>query len=429
MQDAAMPVFLPSGEICSPLPVEDSAWSDCLRDLKRTLEGGCLYLLGRGRCFCVRDPAKVPGDVSDEACERAFSELVKVIGFELHVQAMGLTTDVTASGACWHPSCVKPARHDGPCVDGFLRRQPLPEGCVAPLEPEVLEGLVRRVAANVSVIPGMEAVMKHSLPPALWQPSFIVCIGNGQIRVLTLAFVGDPICGDRPSSKSTPFVLRLVTDNLVPAPTDSRSPGVSYYCVRNALAGAETVALHLADLAEELFTASATGDWTSLTKAEMKLPLASSISSFPAPRVFITHPEGTETPRCQVGTRNISVSRARRKSRLELPCSPSPSHHVQPTVSVLADGLSVKAVTSAWSNMTSAKLGMLVSHARSQSPGWARAVASATVSQQCGVSSVNCKATPAAQPQVVDRAARVRERIHRNQARASSREHSMIERR
>jgi len=358
MQDAATPVFLPNGEIDVPMPVGDSAWSDCLRDLKRTVEGSCLYVLSRGRCFSVCDPAKKPRDVSDKAGETAFNELVKIIGFEMQAQAMGLTTDATASGSCWHPSCVKPARHSGPCVDGFLRKQPLPEGCAEPLGPEILEGLVRRVAANISVIPGMEAVMRHSLPPALWQPSFIICIGSGQVRVLTLAFVGDPICGDKPTSKFTPFVLRLVTDGLVPATTDSHSPSHSHYCVRHALTGAETAAMHLADLAEELFTASATDDWTSITKVEMNMPPEFSINSSPAPQILIIPPEDGETPQSQAGTKRIR--------------SPSPSPlYVQHAVSALADGLSAKAAASTWS-VTGKKLGVLVAQARDHSPGWLR---------------------------------------------------------
>lgn len=31
------------------LPVGNSAWSDCMRDLKRTLKGGPLYVFGLGR--------------------------------------------------------------------------------------------------------------------------------------------------------------------------------------------------------------------------------------------------------------------------------------------------------------------------------------------------------------------------------------------
>eukprot|EP00419_Tripos_fusus_P082858 CAMPEP_0172934624 /NCGR_PEP_ID=MMETSP1075-20121228/221106_1 /TAXON_ID=2916 /ORGANISM="Ceratium fusus, Strain PA161109" /LENGTH=404 /DNA_ID=CAMNT_0013795979 /DNA_START=189 /DNA_END=1404 /DNA_ORIENTATION=- len=404
----------------------------------------------------------MPGDVTDKACELVFDELIKIIGFEMQAQAMGLKTDATASGACWHPSCVKPARHDGPCVDGFLRRQPLPEGCAEPMEPELLEGLVRRVAASISVIPGMEVVMKNSLSPALWQPSFIICIGSGQVRVLTLAFVGDPVSGDRPSSKSTPFVLRLVTPDLVPAPADSHSPGPTQYCIRNALVGAETVAMQLADLAEELFTASAAGDWTSITKGEVNLPSARSISATPKPQICVSPPETRGPPQPQVGRACTSGSPTRRPSRLAQPRSPSPgptpdqalvSRTVQPTVSVLADGFSVKAITSAWNNkqagssatvsvladgfsvkaitsawnnITSRKLGKLVAQARTHSPGWAHAKASASVSQHHHrQSSVKRRATVSAfesspaQPQVMDRAARVRERINRSQARPS----------
>jgi len=426
MQDAAMSAFLPSGQICVPLPDGDSAWSESLRDLKRTVEGGCLFVIGRGRCSGVRDPAKVPGDVSDKACQLAFDDLVKIIGFELQVQAMGLGTDATAAGACWHPSCVKPARHDGPCVDAFLRRQPLPEGCAEPLEPELLEGLVRRVAASISVIPGMEAVMRHSLSPALWQPSFIICVGSGQVRVLTLAFVGDPVSGDRPSSKSTPFVLRLVTPDLVPAPADAHSPGPTHYCIQNALAGAETVAMQLADLAEELFTASATGEWTSITKVDMNLSPAHSVLS-PAPLIFSTPPETREASQPQVA--DCMSAPATRQSRIPKPRSPSPGptlaqemgpRAAQPAVSVLADGFSVKAITSAWNNIASTKLGRLVTQGRAQSPGWSHAVASASVSQhRHRLSSVNRRATSfessPAHPQVMDRAARVRERIHRSQ--------------
>jgi hypothetical protein len=93
----------------------------------------------------------------------------------------------------------------------------------------------------------------------------------------------------------------------------------------------------------------------------------------------------------------------------------------------LADGLSVKTVSSTWNNMTNTKFGMLVAQARAKSPGWARAMASATVSQHRRTSSVKRGAAPSAQPQVIDRAARVRDRIHRSQVRASSRDHSTRE--
>jgi len=249
------------------------------------------------------------------------------------------------------------------------------------------------------------------------------------------------VSGDRPSSKSTPFVLRLVTPDLVPVPTDSYSAGPVHYCIQKALEGAETVTMQLAELAEELFSASILGDWTSITKAETNLPPAYSIISSPAPQIFIMPPETKEPPQPRVGTARMSASPPGRQSHLTQPRGRSPgpipdqalvTQTIQPTVSVLADGFSVKAVTSAWSNITSTKLGMQVAQARAKSPGWTHAVASVSVSQhRQRQSSVRRRTTESAfetsptQSQVIDRAARVRERIHRSQARAPSRDHSV----
>lgn len=489
----AMPSFLPSGDMHVPQPEGDAAWSECLRDLKRTFEGGSLSVLGRGRRFTVHDPAKELGDVSQKACEQAFDELARIIEFERQAQAMGLPPDVTAAEACWHPGCARPARHEGPCVDGFLRRLELPEGCEAPLTPELLKGLTRRVAASISVVPGMQAVMSHELPPALWQPSFVVCIGSGQVRVLTMAFVGEPVCGDRPSSKSTPYVLRLLTEDLVVKP---ESQGPSRYCVRHALTNAKTMALHLTDLDEELFEAAGNGDWTSITKVAkttppIRLPAASS-GRTPSVGLDRASRMRASLERAQMRpeqNRSDSVSRTP-----PFPVTPPAIQTPPPAVSVLADGLSVKAVTSALNNMANgAKLGMFISRARGQSPGlgllaeppqtsedaagWRKQPSFRSIQQPTGhlrgvlasplrvnppaghlrgvlasppdgkpplhgtasrrpASSIPRKnadsappllpmradSAPLVKPPVMDRAARMRDRIQRNQARASSKD-------
>eukprot|EP00419_Tripos_fusus_P067677 CAMPEP_0172933600 /NCGR_PEP_ID=MMETSP1075-20121228/220589_1 /TAXON_ID=2916 /ORGANISM="Ceratium fusus, Strain PA161109" /LENGTH=563 /DNA_ID=CAMNT_0013794943 /DNA_START=57 /DNA_END=1752 /DNA_ORIENTATION=- len=359
-----MPSFLPSGDMHVPQPTGDAAWSECLRDLKRTCEGGSLSILGRGRRVTVRDPCKELGDVSHKACEQAFDELARIIDFEQQAQAMGLPPEVTAAEACWHPGCVRPARHDGPCVDAFLRRLEMPEGCEKRLTPELLKGLTSRVAASISVVPGMQAVMSHELPPALWQPSFVVCIGSGQVRVLTLAFVGEPVCGDRPSSKSTPFVLRLLTDDLASA----ESQGPSLYCVRHALGYAGTVALHLSDLDTELFTAAETGDWTSITKVAQTRRVADASGRTPSvgPQQSESRSPTSRGQLDRASRMRASLERAQMRPEQRLGAPPSPTsfpttlpadalHSAtsapQPAVSVLADGLSVKAVTSALNNM------------------------------------------------------------------------------
>jgi len=384
MGDATMPSFLPSGDLQVPQPEGDAAWSECLRDLKRTFEGGSLSVLGRGRRFTVHDPAKVLGDVSHKACEEALDELANIIEFERQAQAMGLSPEVTTAGACWHPGCVRPARHEGPCVDGSQRLE-LPEGCEDALTPELLKASTHRVAANICVVPGMQAVMNHELPPALWQPSFVVCVGNGQVRVLTVAFVGEPVCGDRPSSKSTPYVLRLLTDDLVRA----ESQGPSRYCVRHALANAPTMALHLADLDAELFEAAETGDWTSITKvAQTRHPSVSSERTPSAgPQQSLVTPATGESRELGDSASPEPVQMQPAQHRCASPALPSPSPSLQvtlsgsqtppPEVSILADGLSVKAVTSALNNMSNgAKLANMFverakARAKAQSPGQA----------------------------------------------------------
>jgi len=57
--------------------------------------------------------------------------------------------------------------------------------------------------------------MARGLQPNLWQPVFTICIGDGQVRVLTFAFIGHPVTGDRPDRKRTPFCLRIATGDLV----------------------------------------------------------------------------------------------------------------------------------------------------------------------------------------------------------------------
>merc|ERR1719362_1919380 len=208
----------PAGEMNVPEPIGDDAWAECLRDLKRTLSGGGIFVVGSGRRIPVQDTAKDCGDVSQQACELAFADLSRTIGLELQAQAS------------------------------------------SEQEPSALRELTRRVAAYVSVAPGMQAVMKHSMPPALWQPTCAICIGQGQVRVLTLAFVGDPVKGDRPSCKCTPFVLRLLSGDLADA-----KPALARYCVRPALEGVDTIAENLVGLQNELFLAMESGKWTSIS--------------------------------------------------------------------------------------------------------------------------------------------------------------------
>jgi len=290
---------------------------------------------------------------------------------------------------------------------------------------------------------------------------------------LTMAFVGEPVCGDRPSSKSTPYVLRLLTEDLVRA----ESQGPSRYCVRHALANATTMALHLADLDNELFEAAETGDWTSITKvAKTRHPSASSgRPPSVGPQQSLAMPDRASRMRVSLERAQMRPEQHRSASvspapafPVTLPAHAKASQEPPPAVSVLADGLSVKAVTSALNNMANgAKLGMFMARARAQSPGLGllseppqtsedvagcragrnsqrptghlRGVLAspqgrpplhgtgsrrlASIPRKDAVlASQPLPVNPSVKPPVMDRAARMRDRIQRNQARASSKD-------
>jgi len=389
-----------------PPPVGDDAWAECLRDLKRTLEGGGIFVVGRERRTAVDDPAKESGDVTQKACEEAFQELSKRISHELVAQAKGLPPDHTAQGACLTDGCVRPALHDGPCIDGQLTElKSALEECK--LDEKAIEAAMRRMAAYVSVAPGMQAIMKHSLPPSLWQPTFAICVGGGQVRVLTLAFVGEPVSGDRPSCKCTPFVLRLLSGDLA-ATGAPLAP--AQYCVRPAIRGVKTITSHLAALEPELFEAADAGEWASISESAAGASTASSRCPSVTPSTPV-RPGTSVGPKAQTGGEqplHVGDRATRMRATFERAQS-RPAHGRQvigasaeagradprdransgpmllanngrqtpqpertPGVSVLADGLSVRTVAGALNNVaaTTNKIGSLFRRARS--PVWFR---------------------------------------------------------
>ena len=51
------------------------------------------------------------------------------------------------------------------------------------IEATALRRLAEECAVNLSVSPGMQLVVERGLPPVLLQPTFVICIGGGQVRV------------------------------------------------------------------------------------------------------------------------------------------------------------------------------------------------------------------------------------------------------
>lgn len=71
------------------------------------------------------------------------------------------------------------------------------------------------VESNLTVGPAMHFLAFAGLLPRILQPRFVVVLGPGCLRISTLGFVGSPELGDRPTEKRTPYVVRLLTQNLV----------------------------------------------------------------------------------------------------------------------------------------------------------------------------------------------------------------------
>mmetsp|Transcript_21978 Transcript_21978/g.63368 ORF Transcript_21978/g.63368 Transcript_21978/m.63368 type:complete len:418 (+) Transcript_21978:64-1317(+) len=240
----------PAGAVEVPAKALDG-WAECLRDMARVVQGTGVHIASQRTLHVVRPGDQSSGGVCQESCQVSFDHLARAIGEELLVQGRGSLGE----SALWQPSAGAAAKGGpGPQVAGWQ------------LNPAALEELVRQVAVHISVGPGMQVVEQKDLPPALWQPAFVVCIGGGQVRVLTVAFVGDPVIGDRPDRKRTPFLLRLLTSDLVAAVAPAlegmpRPATTVHFSAAGATPGLPLVQDHIAELAEELHRAIEDGDW------------------------------------------------------------------------------------------------------------------------------------------------------------------------
>jgi len=192
----------PTGTIEMPCGSLDSSWAECLRDLTRTLHGNGVYIVGPEQMYPLRAEMMTLGDLSHKTCEAAFGSLTRAVCDELTAQV------ALHSGAAAAPATS---------LRGSLWRQQ--QGGSASnwqLDSLELRELTRRVATHITVGPGMHVVLQQKLSPVLWQPAFVICVSRSQVRVLTFAFIGEPVTGDRPDRKCTPFILRLLTGNLAP---------------------------------------------------------------------------------------------------------------------------------------------------------------------------------------------------------------------
>ena len=85
--------------------------------------------------------------------------------------------------------------------------------------PMKLEELSARLIGNLTVGAAMDALVQMECIPQMFQNKYVILVSAAaqveSVRVLTYGFIGGPESGDRPDMKHTPFMLRLLTENLL----------------------------------------------------------------------------------------------------------------------------------------------------------------------------------------------------------------------
>jgi len=232
------------------------------------MQGGSILVLGRRRLYPIRpreEQDQVVGKVSVESCGAALDALEDAIAQELLEQGFGLTEHGVNTLICRRGTLGVNVDENSPDDDDTPDPEHIQRLKERKIHPGALRKLAEECAVNLSVSPGMQLVVERGLPPVLYQPTFVICVGGGQLRVLTFAFVGAPVTGDRPDRKRTPFSIRLATDDLIPSLRAGTAPSASLrYAAHVVDPAVQTTLDMIVVLEEELFAANEAGDWKKL---------------------------------------------------------------------------------------------------------------------------------------------------------------------
>ncbi|CAL1167322.1 unnamed protein product [Cladocopium goreaui] len=267
----------PEGSVDVDLPSSEAERLECLRDLGRTMQGGSILVLGRRRLYPVRAGADsagaAVGKVCRALCDAALEALQDAIAQELLEQGFGLTEHGVSTLICRRGTLGVNVVTGGLDDDDTPDPEHIQRLKERKIHPAALRTLAEECAVNLSVSPGMQLVVERGLPPVLYQPTFVICVGGGQVRVLTFAFVGAPVTGDRPDRKRTPFSIRLATDDLVPCLRRRSANGANAssklrYAAHVVDPAVQTTLDMIVVLEEELFAANEAGDWKKLAALE-----------------------------------------------------------------------------------------------------------------------------------------------------------------
>lgn len=96
---------------------------------------------------------------------------------------------------------------------------------------------------NLTIGPALDFTIAAGFPPRILHQRFVIVVAERSIRVATLGFVGDPVLGKTPAEQRTPFVARLLTENLLGWKETGVDRGISvHYRVREVAATESTIA-------------------------------------------------------------------------------------------------------------------------------------------------------------------------------------------
>lgn len=98
------------------------------------------------------------------------------------------------------------------------------------------------IVAQLTIGPALDFTISTGLTPRILQPTFVVVVGPESVRVAMLGFVGDLVIGSTPTEQRTPFVARLLTDNLIPRRQEDTSQLNVSYVVRRVTDTETTIA-------------------------------------------------------------------------------------------------------------------------------------------------------------------------------------------
>lgn len=209
-QSVADPRVILSGQVRAAAPTDEKAWAQCMQSLKSTLSGGNVFVVGREH-HAVRSPGQIGERGSEEQARDAFEELSHALAAEWFAQAASAL--------------------------------PLDER-----EQQKVREIANRVVPHLTSAVGMQIAAAHDNLKGVCQPTFAVCVCNGQVHVMTLAFVafvGESVSGESPGEKPTPLLCRLLTEDLATATGEATSVK---YVVREVGANVKSTEEYLASI-------------------------------------------------------------------------------------------------------------------------------------------------------------------------------------